>query len=45
MGEWGLLEIVCALAKMLAIGAGILFGLALFSILWLCLTGWRHNKA
>jgi len=45
MGEWGLLEIVYALAKILAIGGGILFGLVCVSMLWLCLSGWRHKKA
>ncbi|HUU38041.1 MAG TPA: hypothetical protein VMW46_07555 [Candidatus Desulfaltia sp.] len=44
MAELGPLEIICALARMLAIGAGILFGLALFSILWLYLSELRHKK-
>ncbi len=45
MGELGPLEIVCALTRMLAIGGGILFGFGCASILGLCLSEWRHNKA
>jgi len=45
MGELGPLEIVCALARMLAIGAGILFGLVFIPILWLSLSELRHKKA
>jgi hypothetical protein len=45
MGEWGLLEIFYSLAKVLAIGGGILFGLVCLSMIWLCLSGWRHKKA
>jgi hypothetical protein len=45
MGELGYLDIVCALIRMLAIGAGILFGLAFVSILWLSFSEWRHKKA
>ena len=44
MGEWGLLEIVYSLAKILAIGGGILFGLAFVSILWLYLSELRHKR-
>lgn len=39
------LEIFYALARMLAIGMGILFGLAFVSLLWLYLSELRHKKA
>ncbi|MGB7296694.1 MAG: hypothetical protein WBC70_14005 [Candidatus Aminicenantales bacterium] len=45
MGELGYLEIVCALTRILAFGAGILIGLAFVSILWLSFSEWRHKKA
>jgi hypothetical protein len=44
MAELGPLEIIYALARMLAIAAGVLFGLAFISILWLYLSELRHKK-
>ena len=45
MGEMGFLQIVYAFARMLAIGAGVLSGLTVVSILWLCLSELGHKKA
>ena len=41
----GLLEIVYPLARILAVGGGILFGLVCVSILWLCFIGKQHKNA
>jgi hypothetical protein len=45
MSELGYLDLVYAVIRMLAIAAGIIFGLAFFSILWLSLSERRHKKA
>ncbi len=44
MGELGALEILRSLARMLAIMAGFSSGLAIISVLWLCLSEPHRKK-
>ncbi len=44
MGESGLIEILSALARMLAIGAGLLSAVVFCAVLWLNISELRHKK-
>jgi hypothetical protein len=41
----GVWEIFYPLARILAIGGGILLGIICLSVLWLCFSGKQHKKA
>ena len=41
----GLLEILYPLARILAVGGDILFGLIFVSVIWLCFSKKQHKKA